>query len=555
VAGALVAVALMSAPGLVAQAAAVTFSVTGTGDTTNPCTNTACPSLRSAVLASNAAGGTNAIHVPAGHYTLTRTPSGPDDGTAGNLLVTANVTITGAGAARTTITGDGDRIFEISADAVTLAGLTLTGGSTESSGGAVHDTGAALTLTNDSLTNNAATTTENSGGAVDMASANAGTLTVSGSFFGSNTAAVGGSSGGGGLGGAISFEPDTTGIMTVTNSEFDSNTAQSGTTSGGGFGGGISFEPGSTGTLTVRSSTFSANVAAGSMGSGQGGFGGAISFQPGGGASTLTITNSTLTGNQAGGQSSFGGALDWEPGTGSSGTLTQVTVADNSASSAGQGGGLAIQGAPLTIRNSIISGNTGGGSADNCSVDVGPDLVPQGHNVEQGTTCGFDINANPLLASLANNGGPTRTMALASSSPARDAADSAFCPQTDQRGVSRPDDAGTACDIGAFESAGGIPVNKGRPAITGKPIVGRTVTCATGRWTNSPTRFSFRWNRGGRVLRGAARRMLRVPALDRDDRILQKGDGDDLLTCTVIASNASGASAPATSASVTPRRS
>ena len=42
-------------------------------------------------------------------------------------------------------------------------------------------------------------------------------------------------------------------------------------------------------------------------------------------------------------------------------------------------------------------------------------------------------------------------MALLSGSPALDAADAAFCPPTDQRGIARPFGAG--CDIGAFESA------------------------------------------------------------------------------------------------------
>jgi hypothetical protein len=52
---------------------------------------------------------------------------------------------------------------------------------------------------------------------------------------------------------------------------------------------------------------------------------------------------------------------------------------------------------------------------------------------------------------LKDNGGPTKTIALVADSPAIDAADSASCPATDQRGVSRPQ--GNGCDIGAFELA------------------------------------------------------------------------------------------------------
>ena len=50
---------------------------------------------------------------------------------------------------------------------------------------------------------------------------------------------------------------------------------------------------------------------------------------------------------------------------------------------------------------------------------------------------------------LADNGGPTETIALVPGSPAIDAADGTNCPPTDQRGITRPQGAG--CDIGAFE--------------------------------------------------------------------------------------------------------
>ena len=59
------------------------------------------------------------------------------------------------------------------------------------------------------------------------------------------------------------------------------------------------------------------------------------------------------------------------------------------------------------------------------------------------------IGIDPLLAPLADNGGPTLTHALLASSPAIDAGDNATCLSTDQRGVTRPQ--GAACDIGAYE--------------------------------------------------------------------------------------------------------
>lgn len=467
--GLLSAAALLGSP--VAAAAAV-FTVTGTADNTNACSGSSCPSLRSAVLASNHAGGSNTIKVPAGQYKLTRTPAGSDDGLTGDLHITADVTILGAGdgAGGTIVVGDGDRLFDISAAKVALSGMAMTGGSAEDFGGAIHDTGASLALIRDALRKNRTNSDGGFGGAVSIESNNAGTLIVRNSIFALNTAADSGPSGGG-FGGAIDFEPSTTGHLTVINSEFDSNTAQSGTTSGGGFGGGISFEPSDAGTLTITGSTFSGNVAAGS--SSQGGFGGGISFEPGSAPSPLTITNSTFTGNKAGGLSSFGGAIDWEPNAGSTGTLRQVTIAGNSTSTKNQGGGLWIQDAPLTIENSIVSGNTGGGAVDNCTRSGGT-VVAKGHNVEVGKTCGFDIHANPLLLALANNGGPTRTMALAAGSSARDTADPGFCPKIDQRGVARPDDPGTPCDIGAYESLAPPHGTKITSAAIKKTKFGRT---------------------------------------------------------------------------------
>jgi hypothetical protein len=65
------------------------------------------------------------------------------------------------------------------------------------------------------------------------------------------------------------------------------------------------------------------------------------------------------------------------------------------------------------------------------------------------------LQANPQLGSLANNGGPTQTLALLKGSPAIDDIPlaSALCPATDQRGHKRPDNPHeSACDIGAFES-------------------------------------------------------------------------------------------------------
>lgn len=68
--------------------------------------------------------------------------------------------------------------------------------------------------------------------------------------------------------------------------------------------------------------------------------------------------------------------------------------------------------------------------------------------------------ADPNLGPLADNGGPTQTMALVAPSPALNTGSNAVCAAAigapnygagglDQRGVQRPQ--GPACDLGAFE--------------------------------------------------------------------------------------------------------
>ena len=83
-------------------------------------------------------------------------------------------------------------------------------------------------------------------------------------------------------------------------------------------------------------------------------------------------------------------------------------------------------------------------------------LSSLGHNIDSRDQCNFraggDLTrSDPLLAPLADNGGPVATAALKPGSPAIDAGAADVCPTTDARGVLRP--AGGGCDIGAFEVA------------------------------------------------------------------------------------------------------
>lgn len=75
-----------------------------------------------------------------------------------------------------------------------------------------------------------------------------------------------------------------------------------------------------------------------------------------------------------------------------------------------------------------------------------PRFKPVYDNEVNNPITGNPIYADPLLEALADNGGPTLTMALQAGSPAIDAGGSE-CPTTDQRGVLRQG----PCDIGAYE--------------------------------------------------------------------------------------------------------
>ncbi|HXD30977.1 MAG TPA: HYR domain-containing protein [Pyrinomonadaceae bacterium] len=295
---------------------------------------------------------------------------------------------------------------------------------------------------------------------------------------GQNSGNFGGETGGGGL--------YTVGSTTVTNSTFNLNTATGGR--GGDsfgpdcFGAHESFDGGAArggailadgGSLIINTATFASNSASGGNGGnggktngggacaqtqhGAGGlaYGGAITNNN---AATMNIKHATISGNSAqAGNSGFnqGGA-----------SLPARLVAE------GTGGGIRVGAGGVTLENSIIAGNTAAnGTGDTTGAPTpGPNVdgavTSNGHNLLGIATeaTGFggpgdQIGANPMLAALADNGGPTETMALLPGSPAQDAgvaAGSTF----DQRGMPRTvDDPGVAnaatsdgTDIGAYES-------------------------------------------------------------------------------------------------------
>lgn len=189
----------------------------------------------------------------------------------------------------------------------------------------------------------------------------------------------------------------------------------------------------------------------------------------------LTLVNSTVSGNTA---TQWGGGIGIYHSRGNV-TLANSTIASNSVGASGYGAGITLRNAyasaAVRIDNTIISGNLVGANANSklASIVVGnvvggtPPMPVAGvaNLVYQGTAAldpsqsfvsfaNTPITANPLLAALANNGGPTRTMLPQAGSPAIDAANDGVCfgslvNSIDQRNVMRPQ--GPHCDIGAVE--------------------------------------------------------------------------------------------------------
>jgi lysophospholipase L1-like esterase len=84
-----------------------------------------------------------------------------------------------------------------------------------------------------------------------------------------------------------------------------------------------------------------------------------------------------------------------------------------------------------------------------------------------------------------------------------------------------------------------VPAIVTAPAITSIDVnVGTIATASSGTWSNNPYSFTYQWNRGGTPIAGAT----------ASTHTLVAADVGSTLTCTVIATNAVGASSSSTSA-------
>ncbi len=388
--------------------------------------------LREAVQAANNNANQNECVGVGGYGTDTiqlSTTSTYNVGSGGEMSITSSMSIIGtsSGGLLSNISGgDLARVFNVSSTAsLTLQDLKVTHGLSGAEGGAIRSSSSGtLTLLNVTISNNNAyiggglaiyngtTIITNSSiinnastyyaGGIDFAN---GTITFENSSISGNSTAQGG-------GGIVNIN----GTVTANNTTISNNTSTI------DDGGGIY----SNSTVTLTNSTLSGNT----------------TTQEGGGfynSGTATLTNVTVNGNNAnlggGGVYTHGGTV----------TMKNVTVKSNTASS--NAGGVEGTGT-VNLKSSLLASNTSTGNCGGSALTK----TNNGSNLQYGdTTCGVGITqtlSDPFGgAVLADNGGPTQTVAIAVGSAAVNNGDSLTCTATDQRGLLRDGN----CDIGAYE--------------------------------------------------------------------------------------------------------
>lgn len=481
-------------------AGAATYTVTNTNDS-------GAGSLRDAVAQANLNPGADTINFAVtGTITLTsgliRIESGP-------------LTITGPGAANLTIDGNlNSRIFAVidgpttpacpaltgPADyAVAISGLTLRNASrnvVDSSGGAILS---AKTLTLDSMI--IRDSYAKGGGGVRVLSQYPGqTLTITNSQFINNAAksTIAGNTGSYN-GGALNVGDNCTGArspiaVNIADTVFAGNRVQPDVLEGRGGaiaiydnatvtmnrvriynngierpnpplafaypGGGVIV---TTTAVTITDSEIAENFA--QAGGGLSVNADNAALQTPGEAYSFKLINSTVAGNVAFGA---GGAMFLWGNV--AGEIYNSTVAANLATTSGSAGvnlgrpGGAFLAPSLALTSSVL------GQALENKNDLSVDLVNIPSTTVNATntliqrvcqTCGITVTgANnmlgsaPSLASLAFNGGPSRTMAMLAGSPVIDSGSNPLGLATDQRGPGFPRTVGAATDMGAQEGPG-----------------------------------------------------------------------------------------------------
>ena len=444
--------------------------------------------------------------------------------TSGELVVDKNVTISGPGAGNLSVDGNAtNRVFHIgSSETVTLSGLTVTNGrafgdpfSGDDSGGGIYNDHATLTLSNCMITDNSAFTfgggiyndhatliinncalsgnfADSTGGGIHNNASNGSasvvinettliknsafsggaifnagesgtaTLEIMAALLSDNSASntgggIGNIAGGAGNGGSATVQ--------MIDSTLSHNSADS---DGGGIYSSDSFDADASVTVQIANSTLSGNSTNASGG-------GIYSFAIAGSAD-VHISNSTLIGNSAGEHAGGVGNFAGFVSTPATLEIQNTTFFVNSAQSSGGGiynSGGPFGGAITELIDTILQAGNSGGSI----VNDGGTFTSLGHNLSSDdgggllTGTGDQINTDPLLGVLQDNGGPTLTHALLPSSPAIDAGDPNFTPPPffDQRGLGFDRVVNGRLDIGSFEVQRSTPTPTPTPSVTPTP--------------------------------------------------------------------------------------
>jgi CSLREA domain-containing protein len=400
--------------------------------------------------------------------------------TQGEIVIRGELAIDGPGAKRLAVSGVHSRIFRMPSGRVTIQDVTIKNGRESASadgprcpdtssnaytlGGGILQQAGALRLDHVKLSSNEVLGPENSiigGGGIANVE---GKLVLVHSRVAGNAVTGGAISGGGGILNCVGK------VRLLQTSVHDSALSSHAIGGGGGVANGLGAAH-NTGQLTLNKSTVELNNVSSEAISGGGGLdttGGPVtvkgstindnsatvtgggSISDGGGVEVSNakaeFTNSTIANNLASAPNAAGGGIV-VGGTGEKLVLHSVTLVGNIADGPSSRGGNLLSSESAHVLNSIIAkGQAITGS--NCDGAV----KASGHDLEDADTCGFNgpgdrVNKNPKLRDLAQNGGPTRTMALRRRSPAINHAGVKTSPKRDQRGFKRD----PKPDIGAYE--------------------------------------------------------------------------------------------------------
>jgi N-acetylneuraminic acid mutarotase len=410
-------------------------------------------------------------------YTIEFAVTGTIGLTSGELLVNHSITISGPGADNLAVNGNANStVFHIATgETVIISGLTISNGSA-GSGGGIHNDHAALTLNNCTITGNSG------GGIYNDAQYMEGEPL--GALLGVNNCLVTGNSGGG-----IYNNAEGGGIATlqITSSILSNNYSSSAINSHGFL---CQFCGHGTATVQITNSSIKDNP------------GGAIysdTGQPN--PTTVSIANSTVSGNSGNAiynstlsgssvsnstiSGNSGGIYNDVGSTGSS--VSNSTMSNNGTEMSGYGGPF------LYMQNTIFNVSAGGHSI----VSNGGTVHSFGYNVSSDDGNGYlngpgdQINTDPLLGPLQDNGGPTFTHALLPGSPAINAGDPNFRPPPsyDQRGPGFDRVRNDRLDVGSFEVQEPLPTPTATPTASPTATATATATpsltarCIDDTWT------------------------------------------------------------------------